>query len=90
MQVTLQIFIVLILETTTPTTDSILPPTSFEAEPSSFGIVIDPFIIIVLSIPWSLFSCGLLHTKLIVLQKGFCKTTTKLVMFSAQIAQNNI
>ena len=80
MQVALQVFILLILYTATPTTDSILPPTSFQEDQSTLGI--DPITLLCLSIPWSLFSCGLLHTKLIVLQKGFCQTTTKLVVLA--------
>ena len=79
-QVALQVFILLILYTATPTTDSILPPTSFQEDQSTLGI--DPITLLYLSIPWSLLSCGLLHTKLIVLQKGFCQTTTKLVVLA--------
>ena len=79
-QVTLQVFILLILFTETPTTDSILPPTSFEKDQSTLGI--DPIKLLYISIPWSVFSCGVLHTKLIVLQKGLCQTTTKLVVLA--------
>ena len=38
--------------------------------------------LLALSIPWSLFTCGLLHTKLIVLQKGHGQTSTKLVVLA--------
>ena len=70
----------MILSTNTPTTDSILPPTSFQSDQSTLGI--DPITLLYLSIPWSLFTCGILHTKLIVLQKGFCRTSTKLVVLA--------
>ena len=79
-QVTLQVFILLILFTNTPTVDSILPPTSFESDQGTLGI--DPITLLYISIPWSVLSCGFLHTKLIVLQKGLCQTTTKLVVLA--------
>ena len=79
-QVTLQVFILLILFTNTPTVDSILPPTSFESDQGTLGI--DPITLLYISIPWSVLSCGFLHTKLIVLQKGLCQTTTKLAVLA--------
>ena len=70
----------MIRSSTTPTVDTILPPKSLDTEKGILGI--DPITLLLISIPWSVFSCGLLHTKLIALQKGFCGTTTKLVVLA--------
>ena len=64
----------------TPTVDTILPPKSLDTQQGTLGI--DPVTLLQISIPWSVFSCGLLHTKLITLQKGFCRTATKLVVLA--------
>ena len=42
---------------------------------------IDPYILLVLSISWSLLSCVRMHTSHIALEKGFCNMTTKFIIF---------
>ena len=74
-QVTLQILILLLARTETPTTGGL--ETIFNQK----VLGIDPYTLLVLSISWSLFSCVWMHTSLIALEKGFCNVTTKLIIF---------
>ena len=46
---------------------------------TSFGL--DPTAFFILSTSWSLLSCVRMHTKLIALEKGFCKFTSQLFIF---------
>ena len=74
-QVTVQILILLLFKTKTPTTGGLT--TVFDQRP--FGL--DPTFVFVLSTSWSLLSCVRMHTKLISIDKGFCKMTSKLFIF---------
>ncbi len=74
-QVTVQILILLLFKTKTPTTGGLT--TIFDQ--TAFGL--DPETFFVLSTSWSLLSCVRLHTKLISLQKGFCKFSSQFFIF---------
>ena len=74
-QVTVQILILLLFKTNTPTTGGLT--TIFDQRP--FGL--DPTLVFVLSTSWSLLSCVRTHTKLISIDKGFCKITSQLFIF---------
>ena len=74
-QVTVQILILLLYKTETPTTGGLT--TIFDQ--TAFGL--DPETFFVLSTSWSLLSCVRMHLKLISLEKGFCKFTTKFFIF---------
>ena len=74
-QQSVQIFILLLARTETATTgglESIFDQTLFG---------LDAFTLLVISISWSLFTCGRIHTNLMALEKGFCNTATKLLIF---------
>ena len=75
MQVTVQILILLLFKTETPTTGGLT--TVFDQRP--FGL--DPTLVFSLSTAWSLLSCVRMHTKLIALQKGFCRMTSIFFIF---------
>ena len=75
-QVTLQVLILLLARTETPTTGGL------ETIFNQTVLGIDPYTLLVLSISWSLLSCVRMHTSLIALEKGFCNTKTKLMLFS--------
>ena len=74
-QVTVQILILLLFKTETPTTGGLT--TIFDQ--TAFGI--DPTTFFILSTSWSILSCVRMHTKLISIEKGFCKFTSKLFIF---------
>ena len=74
-QVTVQILILLLFKTETPTTGGLT--TIFNQ--TAFGL--DPVAFFVLSTSWSLLSCVRMHTKLISIEKGFCKFTSTLFIF---------
>ena len=74
-QVTVQILILLLSQTNTPTTGGLT--TIFDQ--TAFGLDATTFFI--LSTSWSLLSCVRMHTKLISIEKGFCKFTSKLFIF---------
>ena len=74
-QVTVQILLLMLYQTETPTTGGLT--TIFKQ--TTFGL--DPTAFFILSTSWSLLSCVRMHTKLISLEKGFCKFTTKLSIF---------
>ena len=74
-QVTVQILILLLFKTKTPTTGGLT--TVFDQRPFGF----DPTLVLFLSTSWSLLSCVRMHTKLIAIEKGFCKITSKFFIF---------
>ena len=74
-QVTVQILILLLFKTDTPTTGGLT--TIFSQ--TAFGL--NPITFFVLSTSWSLLSCVRMHTKLISLEKGFCKFSSKFFIF---------
>ena len=74
-QVTVQILVLLLSKTETPTTGGLT--TIFDQ--TAFGL--DPTTFFILSTSWSLLSCVRMHTKLISIEKGFCKFTTTLFIF---------
>ena len=74
-QITVQILILLLFKTDTPTTGGLT--TIFSQ--TAFGL--DPITFFVLSTSWSLLSCVRMHTKLISLEKGFCKFSSKFFIF---------
>ena len=74
-QVTLQVLILLLARTDTPTTGGL------ETIFNQTVLGIDPYTLLVLSISWSLLSCVRMHTSLIAMEKGFCNVTTKLMLF---------
>ena len=74
-QVTVQILILLLFKTETPTTGGLT--TIFNQ--TAFGL--DPVAFFVLSTSWSLLSCVRMHTTLISLEKGFCKFSSQFFIF---------
>ena len=75
-QVTIQILFLLLNRTETPTTGGL--ETIFDD-----GKKIDATtVFLILSILWSLFSSIKIHTKITILEKGFCPTTSKLVVLA--------
>ena len=74
-QVTIQILLLLLNRTDTPATGGL--ETIFDE-----GKSYDATTVLVLSILWSLFSTIKTHTNLTILEKGFCPTTSKLVVLA--------
>ena len=74
-QSTVQTLILMLYQTKTPTTGGLT--TIFEQ--TTFGI--DPTSFFILSTSWSLLSCVRMHTKLISIDKGFCRFTSRLFIF---------
>ena len=74
-QVTIQILLLLLNRTDTPTTGGL--ETIFDE-----GKSYDAATVLVLSILWSLFSSIKTHTNLTILEKGFCPITSKLVVLA--------
>ena len=74
-QLSVQVFILLLARTETATTGGL--ETIFDQ--TLFGL--DPNTLFVISISWSLLSCVRTHTNLISMEKGFCNMTTKLSIF---------
>ena len=72
-QVTIQILVLLLNRTDTPITGGL--ETIFDE-----GKSYDATTVLVLSILWSLFSSIKMHTNFTILEKGFCPTTSKLVV----------
>ena len=75
MQVTVQILILLLSQTSTATTgglESVFNQKTFGMEPET---------VLVLSITWSILSCVRTHTKIVSLDKGCCGITSKIVIF---------
>ena len=75
LQVVIQVLILLLARTETATTGGLT--TVFNQE--VFGL--DPYTALGLSISWSILSCVRMHTKMIALEKGFCKFSTQLFIF---------
>ena len=74
-QVTIQVVILLLARSETATTESL--ETVFNQK--VFGL--DPDILLIFSISWSLLSCVRMHTSLVTLEKGISKLTTKVFIF---------
>ena len=74
-QVTIQILLLLLNRTKTPTTGGL--DTIFDE-----GKNYDATTVLVLSILWSVFSSIKSHTNLTILEKGFCPTTSKLLVLA--------
>ena len=77
-QVTVQILILLLFKTDTPTTGGL--ETIFNKNSFLFW-TLDPEIFFILSTSWSLLSCVRMHTTLISLEKGFCKFSSQFFIF---------
>ena len=75
LQVVIQVLILLLARTETATTGGLT--TVFNQE--VFGL--DPYTVLGLSISWSILSCVRMHTKMIALEKGFCKFSTQIFIF---------
>ena len=74
-QVTVQVLVLLLAQTQTANTGGLT--TVFNQEFLGF----DAYTALIISICWSVFSCVKLHTKLVALEKGFCKMTSKIFIF---------
>ena len=74
-QVPVQVLLLLLSQTDTPTTGGLT--TIFEQK----LLGLSPTKVMAASISWSIISCIRLHTKLIALEKGFCKMTSKIFIF---------
>ena len=74
-QVSVQLLVLLLSKTKTPTTGGLT--TLFDQKLLGF----DPTSVFILSTSWSLLSCVRTHTKIIAIDKGFCKMTSKLFIF---------
>ena len=75
MQVTLQVLILMLSQTETATTGGLV--TIFKQK----FLGIDATTILWISVSWSLLSCARMHTKLIALEKGFCKFSSQFFIF---------
>ena len=74
-QVTIQVLILLLARTETPTTGGL--ETIFDQK--VFGL--DPYTLLVISISWSLLSCVLTLINLVAMEKGFSNMMTKIAIF---------
>ena len=74
-QVTVQVLILLVAQTQTANTGGLT--TVFNQK----FLGLDPTTALGISIGWSVFSCVKMHTKLMALEKGFCKITSKIFIF---------
>ena len=74
-QVTVQVLVLLLAQTKTANTGGLT--TVFNQE----FLGLDAYTALSISICWSVFSCVKLHTKLVALEKGFCKMTSKIFIF---------
>ena len=74
-QVTIQVLILLLSQTKTATTGGL------ETVFKQTFLGLDAKTVLYLSITWSLLSCVRMHTKLICLEKGFCKFSTQFFIF---------
>ena len=74
-QVTVQVLILMLSRTETATTEGL--QTVF----NQTFLGLDAEIVLWISISWSLLSCARMHTKLIALEKGFCKFSSKIFIF---------
>ena len=75
MQVTIQVLILLLSQTETATTGGL------ETVFNQTFLGLDAETVLYLSIAWSLLSCVRIHTKMIALEKGFCKFSTEFFIF---------
>ena len=76
-QVTISILLLLLNRTNTPTTGGL--EAIFDEGNTWLG---DATTILALSVTWSIFSTIKTHTNLTILEKGFCPTTSKLVILA--------
>ena len=76
-QVTISILLLLLNRTNTPTTGGL--EAIFDQGKTWLG---DATTILALSVTWSIFSTIKTHTNLTILEKGFCPTTSKLVVLA--------
>ena len=77
-QVPLQILLLLLATSETPTTgglEAIFKQSSF------LGIPMDPKAVLALFVSWSLRTCVFLHLKSVATEKGFIQTTSKIAVF---------
>ena len=78
-QVPLQIILLLLAITETPTTGGL---EAMFKQSSFFGIKnLDPKAVLALSVSWSLRTCVFLHLKSVATEKGFLQTTSKIAVF---------
>ena len=77
-QVPLQIVLLLLAKTATPTTEGL---EALFKQDSFFGIPMDPVVALGLSIGWSMRSCIGLHLKAISVDKGFFPMKSKIVVW---------
>ena len=75
MQVPVQVLLLLLVQSETATTGGLT--TIFDQK----LLGLSPEKVMAASISWSLLSCIRLHTKLISLEKGYCKITSKILIF---------
>ena len=75
MQVSIQVLILMLSQSETATTQGL--QTIF----NQTFLGIDATTVLWISISWSLLSCARMHTKLIALEKGFCKISSKFFIF---------
>ena len=75
MQVTIQVLILMLSQTETATTEGL--QTIF----SQKFLGLEATTVLWISIAWSLLSCARMHTKLIALEKGFCKFSSQFFIF---------
>ena len=76
-QVPLQILLLLFAVSETSTTGGL---EAFFKQSTFFGIILDPKVVLGLSVSWSLRTCMLLHLKSVATQKGFIKVTSKIAV----------
>ena len=78
-QVSLQIILLLLTQTKTPTVAGL---ESFFAQDSYLGLPLKPETILIISVTWSLKTCIFLHLKTIRVEKGFFAFTSKAAVFT--------
>ena len=77
-QISLQLLLLLLTRTETATVGGL---ETFFTQDSIFGLTIDPKIVIILSVCWSLKTSILLHVKILSLEKGFFSFKPKTAAF---------
>ena len=78
-QVPLQILLLLVAVSKTSTTGGL--EAFFEQSSFILGIMLDPRVVLALSVSWSLRTCMALHLKSVAAEKGFIKITSKIAVF---------
>ena len=77
-QISLQLLLLLLTQTKTATVGGL---EAFFTQDSIFGLPVDPRIVIILSVCWSLKTSILLHVKILSLEKGFFGFKAKMAAF---------